>query len=401
MHELSEVLTHNLDLADLVSELSRAVRRIFKISRTDIFLTASATTKGTPLPNPIEQELPKEALLFLAAGFEPILRLDGEISASAPREAKEGLEQLRSFMKSRNVELLAPMGLDGKLLGIICLGAKKSEDPFTSDDVALFRTIANQAGIAFKKAELYERVRRHSEELEERVRERTSELKKLQEDQRQTMVDLSHALQTPLTVLRSGLEAVKQRRSKIHAAALEKSVDEISKFIYDMLRLARLETAKDALEHKSVDLSQLVGDVAEYVGVVCRERHIVLERHIEPKIRVMGDRKRLEEAITNLLSNSVKYMKMRGEKKISVVLKRKDQNAILSIEDTGVGIKAADLPNIFTRFYRVRNTDRIGADGAGLGLAIAKKIVERHGGTIKAKSTPRKGTTFTATLPVA
>lgn len=226
-----------------------------------------------------------------------------------------------------------------------------------------------------------------------RVEEKTAHIKEMWQEQKRMMVDISHGLQTPLTVLKSELEALKNKSKSENLSVLDKSVDDMSKFIYDFLNLSRLETAQENFAKEPVNLSLLLSELAEYLNVLAEEKDISLSTKIEPNIFVIGEKGRLGELITNLLSNSVKYMSKDRERKIEIALKKNNGSVKLSVSDTGIGISSEDLPNIFERFYRVKNL--VGAKGMGLGLAICKKIVEKHNGTIDVASELGKGTTFT------
>ena len=235
--------------------------------------------------------------------------------------------------------------------------------------------------------------------FQRRLEERTAQLRQFQEWQKQTMVDISHGLQTPLTVVKSQLASLrKQIPDCPNLAALEKSIDEASYITYRLLELAKLEDASERFPTENVNLSCLLDDLAEYVGVLADAQNIAIETNIEPDVRIVGNRSRLEELVTNLVSNSIKYIRPDGEKKITISLKRSAGAAELAVQDTGEGIHPHDLPRVFERFYRCRNAKKTG-NGTGLGLAIAKKIVEKHSGTIGIESELGRGTLVKITFP--
>lgn len=236
--------------------------------------------------------------------------------------------------------------------------------------------------------------------LEERVKERTAQLEKLRQEERQMMIDVSHGLQTPLTIVKSQLDIVKRSNpTSGELKQMESSIDQISKFIYDLLRLAHLESGSKSFQKEMVDLSQLLEDLCDYFDVVAREKRIRLVKKIEPGITIFGEASQLREMVTNLVSNSMKYMAVREDPLIVIELRRENSNVVLIIKDNGIGIGKEDLPKIFNRFYRSENSRREGVAGTGLGLAITKKIVDMHQGTITAESQTGQGTKFTILLP--
>ena len=213
------------------------------------------------------------------------------------------------------------------------------------------------------------------------------------------MLEIAHGLQTPLTIIKGELSFLAgQVENKKEIKHLEHTIDHVSRFIYDMLRLARQENADEAKREK-VDLSETLEELIENIKIITGDQDIEISGNIKSGISIMGDKPEIEELVMNLSSNSLKYMKPRQKGKIIFDLYRKGRQAVLIITDNGIGIGAEHLPHIFTKLYRIRDESRIDKQGTGLGLAISKKIVERHGGTIAAESEVGKGTKFIINFP--
>ena len=351
IQELSEILNKNISLERIIGKTSEKFKEIMKTDKVAFFV--------------VGHEKQQEA---------------------QSQEINEG-------------ELSTKIVLDNKPIGKIILGKKMSGDPYTDEDVKLLRTFAYQAGVSIKRAELYEKMKNYSRELEEKVNQRTAKIEQLQEEQKRTIMDISHGLQTPLTIIKSELEVL--RKKNVNAenfSVLERSIDRISKFIYDLLRLTRLETIEGAFKKKPFNLSQLLEDLVDEFSIMAQEKNITIASDIAAGISIFADKSKIGELVTNLVSNAVKYIS--NERKILIKLKKKGGFAKLSIADTGIGISKKDLPNIFKRFYRVKENRHTDTKGTGLGLAICKKIVEGHNGSIKATSEVGKGTVFTITLPL-
>jgi signal transduction histidine kinase len=342
LHQLSECLSSTLEVNDLTSHCEVALQNILKSERVSILPAGSST-------------------------FGAVLTL--------------------------------PIVLEGMVIGTISLGEKRSGDPYSREDKQLLYTFSLQAATAFGRAMLYARVSEHAQELEVRVFERTQELQAMQENQRQLMLDISHNLQTPLAVFQTKLEQLKLSSPHDEALhSLEYSLDELSVFISDFLRLARMEQqAGDAFV--SLDLSALVEGLLEELEIIAADQNITITSTVTPHIHVLGDEARLREVIQSLASNSIKYMRDKGPRLIHVSLTCEDGAALLSVQDSGVGISADDVPHIFNRFWRAKQVDDVA--GSGLGLSLAKHIVERHGGTISAQSELGHGTTISIRLPLA
>lgn len=306
-------------------------------------------------------------------------------------------------IESENEEMVVPIEYEGLIKGSVIIGVKLSGDPFTTQDLALVRTFSEQASIALEKARLFKEVEDYSLELENKVEERTAEIKKLQKDQESMVMDISHGLQHPLVLAKIEVDAMKKTDGTNKALdMLEHSIDSISNFIYKLMHLTRLERNGESDKRETVSLSALLEELIEYVEVLTREKNITLTRSIEPDITLSGNRERLEELITNIISNAVKYnVRDITDKKIRIELKRKRGGAVLAIEDTGVGIGSKELPHIFDRFYRSKENEMFGVKSHGLGLSIAKKIAELHGGSIAVESELGRGTRVEIFFPDA
>lgn len=167
----------------------------------------------------------------------------------------------------------------------------------------------------------------------------------------------------------------------------------------DFLELARLESGRTRLDREPVELSGLVYETLEFVRPQLEREELTLATDVDRGLPpLQGDRNRLKQLLLNLLNNAIKYNERGG--RVEIHLRRKADEAILEVSDTGRGIPREALPHIFERFFRV--ADREGrVAGTGLGLAIAKRIAESHRGQIEVSSEVGKGTTFTVRLPLA
>ena len=177
---------------------------------------------------------------------------------------------------------------------------------------------------------------------------------------------------------------------------IERAARRMERLISDLVDVASIENGTLSLRTAPVDLPALVSEVVELIESQARERKIDIQREIEPGVpAVIGDHDRLSQALSNLLGNAVKFTHEGGRVRVHVA--RNDGEAVVSVSDTGIGISPTDLPHVFNRFWRARDTATV---GAGLGLSIACGIIEAHGGRIWAESELGVGTTMTFALPV-
>jgi two-component system, OmpR family, phosphate regulon sensor histidine kinase PhoR len=145
-----------------------------------------------------------------------------------------------------------------------------------------------------------------------------------------------------------------------------------------------------------VNLTEIVGEASDIIAALGEVRNVSVHCSAEPGIALRGDPTRLKQVVLNLGDNAVKYTPAGGQ--VSIRLEAAHGHAILRITDTGIGISEEHLPRLFDRLFRTESAGRR-ADGTGVGLAIVKRIVEVHRGTVKVQSRVSSGSTFTVTLP--
>lgn len=245
------------------------------------------------------------------------------------------------------------------------------------------------------------RMEREREELLERERTTREELAEALAARDEFIAVAAHELRNPLNVLVLTLQLL-HRVSEANAGSaqignlIEKSraqLARLSGLIDRLLDVTRIRAGSFDLYRETFDLSALIGDVANRFAIEHSDVPILLE--VEPCIEGNWDRLRIDQAITNLISNAIKY----GVRKpIVVSASTSGDRAVVSVRDEGIGISPEDLGRVFERFERI--TTRSGSKGLGLGLWITKRIVEAHGGTVLAESEPGKGSTFTMRLPL-
>jgi heavy metal sensor kinase len=218
--------------------------------------------------------------------------------------------------------------------------------------------------------------------------------------QRQFIQDISHELKTPLTIMRGEIElALKQPRPmKEYETLLQSNLEEvgrIQKVIGDLLLLARFDSGVVHLKPGVIDLAALVKNVFDSLINLAKQKNVSLAFSTDPDCDVNGDGPYLQRVFLNLIENAIKYTPSDGH--VDVTVKRTPTDVAITVADTGVGIAENDLPHIFERFYRgTRTQDQA---GFGLGLNIAKSIVDANHGEISVTSQVDHGTVFTVTIP--
>jgi signal transduction histidine kinase len=214
---------------------------------------------------------------------------------------------------------------------------------------------------------------------------------------------VSHELKTPMTSLNGYLQILDKKAQKSQdtfaVGALDKSLKQVVKMtsmINGFLNVSRLESGKIHIDKSHFDMAQLVKE-AEEESLASVTSHRIVFAPVEPT-PVIADRDKIGQVVTNLISNAVKYSPQNSTIKVACVTV--NGIAMLSVQDEGIGIAPDHIDHLFDRFYRVESKDTKSIAGFGIGLYICKEIIDRHEGTIAAKSEVGKGSTFYFTLPV-
>jgi signal transduction histidine kinase/ligand-binding sensor domain-containing protein/CheY-like chemotaxis protein len=271
------------------------------------------------------------------------------------------------------------------------------------------------------------RLRRHTQELERLVQTRTAALRRNEwqlEAQNATLVaqaealaelhqarsrlfaNLSHEFRTPLTLILGPLRGLLEgRHGELPAAAREqhelmlRNGQRLLRLINQILDLARLEARALRLERRPQELVGFVRAQTLAFAPLAERQGIVLRFRGEPPVLPLAiDAEQLEKVLLNLISNALKFTEPGGEVEVSVGADA--EAAVIAVRDTGVGIAPELLPRVFERFYQADDSATRRFEGTGIGLALAKELVELHGGTIHAASAPGEGSTFTVRLPL-
>ena len=234
-----------------------------------------------------------------------------------------------------------------------------------------------------------------------RLVDTNAKLRRLSEQQASFVSNVAHEFRSPLAVfkgamdnLADGLHGTLTTDQMEPVGMCQREINRLTRLVRDLLDITRMEVGRLPLLKDDIDLSLLLTTVAETAGALAKERGLSLLLDLPPAaLHVTGDRDRLHQVFFNLLTNAIKYT---DAGRITVGLRRADDAVQVEVTDTGRGISPEDLPRIFDKFERVGVQSE---EGSGLGLPIAKDIVELHQGRMWAESEPGKGSRFIVRLP--
>jgi signal transduction histidine kinase/ligand-binding sensor domain-containing protein len=303
-----------------------------------------------------------------------------------------------------------------EIIGVISVQSTEQENRFDEDDKRLLSTIASNVGVAIHNARLFEDTIKAQAEAEEarKIAESANEAKSA------FLSTVSHELRTPLTSVIGFAKIIRKRLSeKIFPLVngddkkVEKVKEQVSQnldvvisegerlttLINDVLDLAKIEAGKMEWHIENVDMSSVIDQALAATAAVFDSKKLKLKKKLTKDIPTLkGDRDKLIQVLINLLSNAAKFTD-EGEVVCSTAIK--NENFIISVTDTGMGISEEDLEKVFDKFKQVGDTLTDKPKGTGLGLPISREIIEYHGGKIWVESELGKGSTFSFSLPIA
>lgn len=310
--------------------------------------------------------------------------------------------------------LIVPLMSKNLLIGFLLLGDKKSGGIYIKKDFDVLEIVSSQAATAIVNARLYEEMRKFNIKLRQEVAKATSGLRKanvellrLDQAKSEFISIASHQLRTPLTIVKGYISMMLEGSFGQLTITERKSLDKVYesnerliKLVDDLLNISRIESGRLEYDFVPRDLDEIVYGLVEEFKPLAKKKKLYLEyvRPEAPLGKVMVDDLKIKDIIGNLIDNSLKYTKQGGAR---VVLKEGKDLILFSIADTGLGMSRDEIRNLFKKFTRGKGKSLVHTEGSGLGLYVARKLVEAHKGRIWGESKGKgRGSKFSFTLPV-
>jgi len=393
----SSGMTRVKEIQTLCRLIVYMVNRTVGLSHTGLFLyepkeqryALRATRYRSMLPGALLVEQ-TDPLIQLLQQRQDLLVAEELAGEKAPKESLESLQQrakVYAWMRTLEAQLIVPSFSDKRLLAFLILGAKRSGEPYTTDDIAVFSGLANQAALAIENAMFFEELRNNEAYIIQS--EKLASLGQLASG-------MAHEIHNPLTIISGEAQLYLERFKGQHEEAdgVFKSVIEECQRAADITRRI-LRFAKPApTDMVPLDLRVTVDETLTLAGYQVKMEQVERVVQVPPDLpKVRANQNQLQEVILNLILNACQAMGERGgrlEVRASAV---NGSSVQLQVADTGPGIPSSKLRKVFDPFYTTKST------GTGLGLFVSQRIVRAHGGTIDVQSTEGKGTCFTIRLP--
>lgn len=332
---------------------------------------------------------------YLKTNEKPLQVSDIEY-LDVPRETRDSMTR---FMRDYGIVLSVPIVYEWRLIGVLGIGAKKTGELYSKDDIDVFMTLMMQTAVSIENA-------RKVQELKRMVELETSyrELARLNELKDNFLSMVSHDLRTPMTSIKGYAALLYQSPEKIDAATTREylaiimdETDRLTRLINNILDIQRFEAGNVVLEMADIDVVRLVNESLGVFYSAATVKKITVDKQVQGKpIMIKGHRDRLLQVLANFLSNAIKFTQEGGRIKAFVERIEIDHepSVRVSISDTGPGIPKDKKDKMFQKFQQVEKLVRQKEEGSGLGLALAREIIDYHQGKIGVESYPGKGSVF-------
>jgi len=311
------------------------------------------------------------------------------------------IDKIQQVLGAHSV-FAVPVYSEEKVIGVIDFILRKEVSEVTDVEKEMMKSLADQAGIVYRNLALYQRIQQANIEL----KDANIRLQQLDQAKSEFLSIASHQLRTPLTGIKGYLSMILDGdfgqvpvKLKTVLSDVFENTDRLARLISVFLNVSRIESGRFELEKKQIDIVKLMEEVIGEFKVAADKKNLKLSLTKPKKLipYVLLDRDKIKDVVVNLVDNSVKYT---PKGKVEVVLDQEDGLVKVMVKDTGVGIKKGEDRELFKKFVRGDGIAQIHTGGSGLGLYIAKKIVEAHGGKIWVESEGKGlGSSFIFTLP--
>lgn len=321
------------------------------------------------------------------------------ISPPVPRQVANLIQKLMGIKTTVGV----PIYSEDRVVGVIIFLIDKEEAKISDMDFSMMNALANQTGIVFKNLELVNEIQKTNKQLQVA----NSHLKQLDEAKSEFMSIASHQLRTPLSGIMGYLSMLQEGdfgemtedQRKVILDVLEGS-RRLIRMVNLFLNVTRIEAGRFKLNKSKVDIVKVIqSEIKELRPTTTKKKLKLIFVKPKEKIPMLNlDEDKIKDVVLNLVDNAIKYTE-KGS--ITVKVEKKNSKVLISVKDTGVGINPPEAEKLFSKFVRGSGVSRLSPDGSGLGLFIARKIVDTHGGSIWARSEGEgKGSTFSVELPI-
>jgi signal transduction histidine kinase len=320
---------------------------------------------------------------------------------------------LRKKMQKENIAVVTRLKTQSGVMGYCFFGYKTSGSAYGRRDIDLMRIAGDELAVAIQNTLRFDQIQEFNDTLKQRIEEATKELRasntqlqRLDEAKDEFVSMASHQLRTPLTsvkgyismVLEGDVGKITAMQRQLLGEAFTSS-ERMVHLINDFLNVSRLQTGKFVLESRPTDLAKIVTQEVDSLKTTAQAHNMELKFRapsVFPMLTI--DEGKIRQVLMNFIDNAIYYS--REHTVITIELGIEDGDAVVRVYDTGIGVPKAEQAHLFTKFFRATNARKQRPDGTGVGLFLAKKVIDSHGGSMVFESVEDEGSTFGFRLPI-
>lgn len=412
MYDTSSQLAGTLDKTKLINIMTEGLERSisYSLCAVLIFNDESDIKLIIHSLNPVSERLEQALKLRMMINYKNLFEnqkqpLDFSINNIHIKKQSKHTDGIYDLKILNYDTLFCPINTSDKFFGLIEVFR---EDKLTSEDFTCFQTLVKQVSLPLESALLYEEITKTNKKLE-----------KLEQMKSEFISIVSHELRTPLTAIKNSLNIMLSGKSGEMSDVSTKflnlanrNVNRLSGIINDLLDLSKIEAGKMEYRFDEFSIKYPIEQVCAALEGLARDKNIMLEINAEEELpKAYGDSSKIEQVVANLIANAIKFTNDNG--KIRVEIKKLQSNEItlknalkdgylqVSVIDNGIGIKQEDIPKVFDKFQQIESALVRKIGGTGLGLPIARQLIEAHRGMIWVESELNHGSTFSFIIPIA
>lgn len=400
LNSLGQILVGEIKLERVMSRSLQLVGQRLKIEHAHLYVFDDNKIYQVAHYGSVPPRLP-------TAGRLQLLR--HRLAVADELERGKEKETLETF----SIRLSLHVRTKNEFVGYLLLGDKLNGDIYVEQDIELLEILAQELAVAITNAKAYDEIAHFNATLQQKVDEATHKLrqanvrlKELDVAKDEFISMASHQLRTPLTSIKGYLSMVMEgdagrisSQQKEFVGYAYESSRQMSSLVSDLLNVSRMSAGKFFIERSTVDLAELVEGEVDQLRSHAKAKglKLVFDRPKAALPKLQLDAGKTRQVVMNFIDNAV-YYTQKGS--VQVVLERHRDSVELRVTDTGIGVPPSAKAKLFSKFYRADNAKNVRPDGSGLGLFLAKRVIEDQGGTIIFESTEGKGSTFGFRLPL-
>ncbi len=411
LERVGNLFTSSLDVKVNIDFTLRALSQLVECDSETVFLLDDEESRLSAMVTyPYTEQVGSVASFGLGEGIVGWSVAERKAARVSDATTDPRFKTLASGTTPKSV-MVMPLESPNRVVGALTLGRKQVK-PFTDLEQALVRVIANQAAISLDNASLHASAQRQLQEIALQKHELEVANAQIRENSRlksEFLANMSHELRTPLNSILGFSEILKDnlagkmtpQQEQECLANIHSSGRHLLNLVNDVLDLSKIEAGRLELQYEEFQVGSCISEVLTVVRPLAERASINLVVELDNESALLrADKGKLKQILYNLLANAIKFTPEGGQAVVKTRTKPRAGQLILQVKDSGIGIDPEHHEQIFSEFFQVQAAADRRFEGTGLGLALVKRLVGLHGGTIKVDSQLGRGATFTVTLPL-